>query len=212
MADRIVDKSSAKDAGVPPGHARRSGAEAGRKVTNRATRSKTGTKQTIAASKANPTKGTGALPRKTAAARSATPPRPKAPGRAAKVVAAAPSATRRTREQVPGPAWSPSIRAGLVVATLGNKRTAGLLQVSPSQPTRWKQAKEVPGPQAAPLLLDLDHIIARLLLVWDESVIGDWLEGSNAFLDGARPIDVLRTRGSTEVVEAIEAEAAGAYA
>ena len=45
------------------------------------------------------------------------------------------------------------------------------------------------------MLVDLDHIIARLQLIWDEEVIGDWLEGTNAFLDGARPIDVLR--GST---------------
>jgi hypothetical protein len=62
------------------------------------------------------------------------------------------------------------------------------------------------------MLVDLDHIIARLQLIWDEEVIGDWLEGTNAFLDGARPIDVLRLNGSVPVLEAIEAEAAGAYA
>ena len=65
---------------------------------------------------------------------------------------------------------------------------------------------------AAPLLVDLDHVVARLLLVWDESLVTDWLTTANSFLEGARPIDVLARRGSTEVVEAIEAEAAGAYA
>jgi uncharacterized protein (DUF2384 family) len=87
-----------------------------------------------------------------------------------------------------------------------------LLGVSASQPSRWRRAEEVPGPQAAPVLIDLDHVVGRLLLVWDSAVAGDWLARANAFLDGARPIDVLVTRGSSEVVEAIEAEAAGAYA
>ena len=64
----------------------------------------------------------------------------------------------------------------------------------------------------APVLVDLDHIVGRLLLLWDPSVIGEWLTGGNAFLDGARPIDVLVTRGSAEVLEAIEATAEGAYA
>ena len=50
------------------------------------------------------------------------------------------------------------------------------------------------------------------MLVWDASVILDWLTGPNGFLEGARPIDVIATRGTTEVVEAIEAEAAGGYA
>ncbi|MDQ2724361.1 MAG: MbcA/ParS/Xre antitoxin family protein [Actinomycetota bacterium] len=70
----------------------------------------------------------------------------------------------------------------------------------------------MPGPQVAPALVDLDHIIARLQLVWGSDVIGDWLEGPNAFLEGARPIDVLLTHGSAMVLEAIEAEASGAYA
>jgi hypothetical protein len=99
-----------------------------------------------------------------------------------------------------------------VVRVLGNRRAADLLGVAESQPSRWRKALEIPSSQVAPMLVDLDHIIARLQLIWDEEVIGDWLEGSNAFLDGARPIDVLRWNGSGPVLEAIEAEAAGAYA
>lgn len=99
-----------------------------------------------------------------------------------------------------------------MVRVLGNRRAAALLGVAESQPSRWRNAIEVPGPRVAPMLVDLDHIIARLQLIWDEEVIGDWLEGANAFLDGARPIDVLRLNGSGPVLEAIEAEAAGAYA
>ena len=109
-------------------------------------------------------------------------------------------------------AWKPDVRAAHVVSVLGNKRTARMLSVSESQPSRWRNAQEVPSPQVAPALVDLDHIIARLQLLWDTAVIGDWLEGPNGFLEGARPIDVLLVHGSIPVLEAIEAEASGAYA
>ncbi len=108
--------------------------------------------------------------------------------------------------------WQPEIRAGHVVRVLGNRRAAALLGVSESQPSRWRNAVETPSSQVAPALVDLDHIVARLQLIWDDEVIGDWLEGANAFLDGARPIDVLRVNGSVPVLEAIEVEAEGAYA
>jgi hypothetical protein len=119
---------------------------------------------------------------------------------------------RRTIGPRDSPTWQPDLRAGLVVEALGNKRTAEMLGVSESQPSRWRRSEEVPSPRIAPVLVDLDHIIARLQLIWDRQVIGDWLEGSNAFLDGARPIDVLQANGSVQVLEAIEAEASGAYA
>jgi hypothetical protein len=115
-------------------------------------------------------------------------------------------------EAPPVPAWAPDERARRLVNLLGNNNLASLMGVSPSQPSRWKSGAEVPGTLAAPLLVDLDHVVARLLLVWDESLVTDWLTTANSFLEGARPIDVLARRGSTEVVEAIEAEAAGAYA
>lgn len=100
----------------------------------------------------------------------------------------------------------------MVVDVLGNNQVAELLKVSKSQPSRWKSGEEVPGPRVASLLVDLDHVLARLLLSWDSAVAYDWLTGSNAFLDGARPIDVVFTRGTSEVIDALEAEASGAYA
>lgn len=156
--------------------------------------------------------------------------------KAAKRTAAAASATRSAevsrarsdvvvRKQAPArgiravqgrapavPAWAPDERARRLVGLLGNNNVASLLGVSASQPSRWKSGAEVPGAVAAPLLVDLDHVVARLLLVWDERLLSDWLSTPNGFLEGSRPIDVLAVRGSTEVVEAIEAEAAGAYA
>jgi len=114
--------------------------------------------------------------------------------------------------QTIAPAWAPDERAARLVSVLGNKGVAQLLNVSESQPSRWRTGEEVPSVRSAPLLVDLDHVVGRLLLIWDTSVILDWLTGPNSFLEGARPIDVIAARGTNEVVDAVEAEAAGSYA
>lgn len=63
------------------------------------------------------------------------------------------------------------------------------------------------------MLVDLDHVLAHALLVWaDERVARDWLTTPNAHLDGVRPVDWIRLHGTSEVVDALRAEAAGAYA
>lgn len=104
-------------------------------------------------------------------------------------------------------------RASTVAAALGSKaQLAALLEVSPSQPTRWIDGSESPNSENARLIVDLDHVIARAGLLWKPTVIGAWLNGSNAFLDGARPIDVLRTTGSVPVIDALDQELAGGYA
>lgn len=72
--------------------------------------------------------------------------------------------------------------------------------------------KERPGPDAARRLIDLDHVLARALLIWDEGVARDWLESPNGYLGGARPVDVLITRGPSEVLDALDAVQAGAFA
>ena len=104
-------------------------------------------------------------------------------------------------------------RAGAVVAALGSKaQLASMLEVSPSQPTRWIDGSERPNSENARAIVDLDYVIARAGLLWKPSVIGSWLNGSNAFLDGARPIDVLRATGSAPVIDALDQELAGGYA
>ncbi|KXO92751.1 Protein of uncharacterised function (DUF2384) (plasmid) [Tsukamurella tyrosinosolvens] len=56
---------------------------------------------------------------------------------------------------------------------------------------------------------DLDLVLARAAEIWAPAVIQDWLTGSNSYLGGARPIDVLRLRGPEEVLAALEAARAG---
>lgn len=110
-------------------------------------------------------------------------------------------------------AWLPQERAAFVIEHLGGVRAvARLMGVSPSQPSRWRSGEETPGPDTARLLIDLDHALATVLQVWDAEVAADWLGSANGQLDGARPIDVIRIRGSAEVVAAARAEAAGAFA
>jgi hypothetical protein len=119
---------------------------------------------------------------------------------------------RSVARVVAGASYLPDRRSEFVIRVLGNQRAADLLRVSKSQPSRWKSGEETPGPAAARRLVDLDHVLARLALVWDESLAADWLTTPNGFLEGATPMQVIESRGTTDVIEAIDAEAEGAYA
>lgn len=107
----------------------------------------------------------------------------------------------------------PQQRAGFLIRALGSQtRVADLLEVSRSQPGKWSKGEELPSPERARALIDLDHVVARVVSWLGPDMTISWLNGSNAFLDGARPIDVLRVRGSSEVIDALDAEMSGAYA
>ena len=110
--------------------------------------------------------------------------------------------------------WQPRSRAEFVTRVAGGtRRAAELLDIAPSQASRWARGESVPGPAKARMLVDLDHVLAHALLVWaDEGVALDWLSTPNAHLDRLRPVDWIRRHGTAEVVNALRAEAAGAYA
>lgn len=84
--------------------------------------------------------------------------------------------------------------------------------VSPSQTSRWASGEERPGPAAAPALIDLEHVYSRARLVWGGDSARIWLESANAFLEGARPLDVLLTEGASRVLQALDAEMWGGAA
>jgi hypothetical protein len=103
-------------------------------------------------------------------------------------------------------------RTEFLIAALGSSTAvAKLLEVSRSQPGKWRRGLESPGADAARLLIDLDHVLARAMMIWDAPTARDWLTGINPFLEGARPIDVLRTRGSRDVIDALDAAMAGSF-
>jgi hypothetical protein len=87
----------------------------------------------------------------------------------------------------------------------GGARLAELLGVSASQTSRWAAGQERPGIQVAPLLIDLEHVLARARLVWAEPAASTWMVSVNAHLGGARPVDVLRLNGPGPVLDALDA-------
>lgn len=102
-------------------------------------------------------------------------------------------------------------RLGRVVAALGSNRTAEILGVSRSQPSRWRSGDERPSSAHLKAVTDLDYVTARLLQTFPPEVARVWLVSPNAHL-GARPIDVLKLRGPVAVIAAIDAADAGTYA
>ena len=190
-------KATGKGAGS--GTSKVKGTATGRVVSKAATsgllasKNATGKKSTALRSSATATRGTKQAAPKGRSGQwaSAVPPSPSTAGR-----------------------WQPQQRAKFVVEAVGGtRRTADLLDVSPSQPSRWVSGESVPGPAQARMLVDLEHVLTHALLVWaDVEVVRDWLTSTNAHLDGARPVDWIRVNGTAEVVDALRAEAAGTYA
>jgi transcriptional regulator with XRE-family HTH domain len=120
---------------------------------------------------------------------------------------------RTDRRRATGSAWGPSQRVAFLSSVLGgHSKLARILEVSASQPTRWERGDETPSLAVAQRIIALDAVVAELLLVWDRSLIAGWLANPSPQLRGARPLDVLRQRGPGEVIDAVRAEAAGAFA
>lgn len=115
-----------------------------------------------------------------------------------------------------GDAAGPDVqwRAKSAAEALGSRtRLADALGVSDSQPTRWSRGEDSPNAENARAIVDLEYVVARARLLWsDDETVNLWLNGRNAFLGGARPIDVIMTRGVSPVVDALDQEMAGAFA
>lgn len=58
---------------------------------------------------------------------------------------------------------------------------------------------------------DTEVVREALRAIWVEDLIDAWLLGRNAFLDGARPIDVLSANDLPQVMEAVHQEIQGGY-
>jgi uncharacterized protein (DUF2384 family) len=89
---------------------------------------------------------------------------------------------------------------------------ARYLGVHRSQVTRAAQGTQALSDDPAWRLTAVEAVYAALRHVLEEAVIPDWLQGSNAHLQGRRPIDVLQAGRIAEVMAAVEAERAGSYA
>ncbi len=85
------------------------------------------------------------------------------------------------------------------------------LGVHRSAVVRWKRG-EPPAPRNWEQLVGLDAVVSLLEGFLEVASIAKWLRGLNAHLGDRRPIDVIRQGRLSEVVAAIEAEKAGAFA
>ena len=99
-----------------------------------------------------------------------------------------------------------------VTQVMNQSALAELCNVSRSSVSRWASGRDIPSDESAPLLLDVDYILGQFALHFPADRFDNWFSSSNAFLNGARPRDVLSLEGPTRVIEAFESEAAGSYA
>lgn len=111
-------------------------------------------------------------------------------------------------------ALSIQARTTAVAQALGSRaKLAQVLKVSTSQPTRWISGDESPNSENTRAIVDLEHVVTRARLLWsDDATVSSWLNGRNAFLDGARPVDVIALQGSGPVIDALDQETAGVFA
>jgi hypothetical protein len=125
-----------------------------------------------------------------------------------------PASRQLTTGSAAGVRWDPEVRAQRVNEITGSaRRAAELIGVDVAQTSRWASGESVPDPERARLLLDVEYVLSFALTVWSTpEVARDWLETPNAHLDGIAPNRWIKLHGTAEVVDALRAEASGAYA
>jgi putative toxin-antitoxin system antitoxin component (TIGR02293 family) len=116
------------------------------------------------------------------------------------------------------PPKNPSALADVVpllerlVAAFGTRPVARLLDVQPGTVTNWMTRRRNIGHDMAKRVMDLHDVLTRALQVFQPQTAVDWLVGNEPFLDHARPIDVLVSRGAAPLIDALEGIDAGGYA
>ena len=97
-------------------------------------------------------------------------------------------------------------------ATLGSDRAvAEILGVSPSQVSRWRSG-QIPDLDNADRLAGL-ALVAEMLSRWLAPEVREgWIHGRNAHLAERSPAHLIRLGRVADVIGALEAEKAGAYA
>jgi uncharacterized protein (DUF2384 family) len=91
------------------------------------------------------------------------------------------------------------------------RRLAELLGVSPAQVTRWRRGQGIDDLNAERVDV-LELVMSSLLRVYAEGIAERWLVALNPHLGDRRPIDLIRRGRAGELLDAIAAERAGAFA
>lgn len=90
-------------------------------------------------------------------------------------------------------------------------RLADLLDVDRAQVTRWVRGAGI-DPLNAERVDLLELVWSNLLRLYDRPAALAWLEGVNPHLGDRRPIDLIRQGRAEELMRAIRAERADAFA
>lgn len=94
---------------------------------------------------------------------------------------------------------------------LGSDRAvAQVLDVSPSQVSRWRRS-QAPDPDNADRLGGLALVVEMLERWIEPELVGEWLHGRNAHLQDKTPAFIIQQGRVADVIGAIEAEKAGAF-
>jgi len=91
------------------------------------------------------------------------------------------------------------------------RRLAAALDVSPAQIGRWIRGRGIDDLNAERVEV-LEIVMAQLLRLYTPAAAEAWLRGVNPQLGDRRPIDVIRAGRAAELLDAISAERAGAFA
>jgi uncharacterized protein (DUF2384 family) len=91
------------------------------------------------------------------------------------------------------------------------RRLAELLGISPAQVSRWLRGQGI-DPRNAERVDLLELVMANLLRLYEPEAATSWLVGLNPSLQDRRPIDLVRSGRTRELLEAIENERAGGFA
>ena len=103
-------------------------------------------------------------------------------------------------------------KVGRAIDALGTKSAlAQYLGVARTQPGQWETGAEVPRPETARLMKDLDYVWDRLTTDTDTESATIWLNSPNGFLNSATPLAWLRQHGPAQVIGALDAAEAGSY-
>lgn len=91
------------------------------------------------------------------------------------------------------------------------RRLAELLDVNPSQITRWSRG-DGPDPENADRVDLLELVMAHLLRQYAPRAAELWLTGLNPLLNDRRPIDVIQHGRPEELLGVLRQEDAGSFA
>lgn len=89
---------------------------------------------------------------------------------------------------------------------------AGLLGVDKSAVNRWMKSDREISPDMRGRILELHDIFTRVHQAFNPVLASRWLTGHEPLLGGARPIDVIATRGAAPVIDALDALGSGGFA